>query len=81
MLGTNLVLINLVHQEETPLKQEMVPIMPYIDKLISSTCSKLQEPQQIPYDHHLDLDVETLLYITCNNIRPQKQAPPKRKGC
>ena len=61
----------------------MVPIMPYVEEPSShsSTWLDSQDPQQAPYEYHPNLDVETLVFIACNNLRTKRQTLAERKGC
>ena len=54
--------------------QALVPIIPYADEG-SSSFSALVETQgydELPLMYPPQLDVETLLYVAQNNVRPQR---------
>ena len=57
----NLVPVNLVQGEENLLEQALVPTMSYGEEHSSSQWINPQDQPPTPQEHHLDLDVETLL--------------------
>ena len=81
MPGMNLVPVNLVQGEENLLEQALVPTMSYGEEHSSLQWINPQDQPPAPQEYHLDLDVETLLYIAQNNVRGPRQNPPRERGC
>ena len=69
MPRTNLVPVNLVQGLENFLEQALVPTMTYGEEPSSSQWVNPQDQPSVPQEYHLDLDIETLLYIAQNNAR------------
>ena len=61
--------------------QALVPVVPYVDEGSSSSLAitKIQGYEDLPPMHPPLLDVEALLFIAQNNIRPQRPSPMDKK--
>ena len=73
--------MNLVQGGENLLEQALVPTMSYGEEPSSSQWINPQDQPPTPQEYHLDLDVETLLYIVQNNARGPRQDLPRERGC
>ena len=63
--------------------QALLPIVPYVNEGSSSSSSiiETQGYEGLPPMHPPQLDVETLLFVARNNMRPQRANPMDKKGC
>ena len=75
--------INFTQIEEFPWEQtqELVPIGPYVDEgsSISSSIIETQGYKGFPPMYPPQLDVETLLFVARNNMKPQRTNPMDKK--
>ena len=79
------VVVKFAQTKESPWEkiQALLPIVPYVDEGSSSSLAiaETQGYENLQLMHPPQLDVETLLFIAQNNMRPQQTDPMYTKGC